>query len=92
MLGETVTEAFWRFEVLTCLDIKEVFANKSGCTNYCWVINKYQDVEESESYCGFLVWFLTHSCYISELSFNSDWQCESQVLQIAEQVKMSNKR
>ena len=27
MLGETVTEAFWRFEVLTCLDIKEVFAN-----------------------------------------------------------------
>ena len=26
-LGETVTEAFWRFEVLTCLDIKEVFAN-----------------------------------------------------------------
>lgn len=26
-LGETVTEVFWRFEVLTCLDIKEVFAN-----------------------------------------------------------------
>lgn len=67
-------------------------SNKSGCTNYCWVINKYQVIEESESYCGFLVWFLTDSCYISELSFNSDWQCESPVLQTAEQVKMSNKR
>lgn len=26
-LGKTVTESFWHFKVLTCLDTKEAFAN-----------------------------------------------------------------
>lgn len=51
-------------------------------------INKYQDVDESESYCGFLVWFLTDSCYISKLSSTLIGKC----FVTNEHAQMSNKR